>query len=128
MANHNDLAALSKRLIQKDGRLVTLQVVEAITVDDTKPWKGSDVENVVKEYKAWAVFVPPFGRELGEFVNDSNLLKRTRRNVLIEPIENDIEEKIVRIKDTDGTIWNIETCQALKPGSVTVLYSASVSR
>lgn len=128
MANHNDLAALSKRLIQKDGRLVTLQVVASNATDDTKPWKGSDTDNVVKEYKAWAVFVPPFGRELGSFASDDNLLKRSKRNVLIEPIANDIEEKIVRIKDSDGTIWNIETCQALKPGSVTVLYSASVSR
>lgn len=122
MANHSEFVLLAKEMIREEGRTIRLQLIGSTSVDPAKPWKGQDHDNVEKELVAGAVFVPVVGRDLGTIVKDQDLLKRAKQIAIVEPIEEDLEEKVSRIKDIDGTMWRVVWCQCLKPSTQTILY------
>ena len=122
MANHTEFVLLAKEMIREEGRTIRLQLIGSSAIDPSQPWKGQDHDNVEKELVAGAVFVPVVGRDLGTIVKDQDLLKKARMIAIVEPIEEDLEEKVSRIKDIDGTIWRVVWCQCLKPATQTILY------
>lgn len=122
MANHTEFVLLAKEMIREEGRTIRLQLLGSSATDPSKPWKGSNYDNVEKELVAGAVFVPVVGRDLGTIVKDQDLLKRAKHIAIVEPIEEELEEKVSRIKDIDGTMWRVVWCQCLKPSTQTILY------
>lgn len=122
MANHSEFVLLAKEMIREEGRTIRLQLLGSSATDQSKPWKGSNYDNVEKELVAGAVFVPVVGRDLGTIVKDQDLLKRAKHIAIVEPIEEELEEKVSRIKDIDGTMWRVVWCQCLKPSTQTILY------
>lgn len=122
MANHSEFVLLAKEMIREEGRTIRLQLLGSSATDPSKPWKGSNCDNVEKELVAGAVFVPVVGRDLGTIVKDQDLLKRAKHIAIVEPIEEELEEKVSRIKDIDGTMWRVVWCQCLKPSTQTILY------
>lgn len=122
MANHTEFVLLAKEMIREEGRTIRLQLIGSSADDPTKPWKGKAHDNLEKELVAGAVFVPVVGRDLGTIVKDQDLLKKAKQIAIVEPIEEDLEEKVSRIKDIDGTMWRVVWCQCLKPATQTILY------
>lgn len=122
MANHSEFVLLAKEMIREEGRTIRLQLIGSSADDPTKPWKGKAHDNLEKELVAGAVFVPVVGRDLGTIVKDQDLLKKAKQIAIVEPIEEDLEEKVSRIKDIDGTMWRVVWCQCLKPATQTILY------
>lgn len=122
MANHSEFVLLAKEMIREEGRTIRLQLIGSSADDPTKPWMGKAHDNLEKELVAGAVFVPVVGRDLGTIVKDQDLLKKAKQIAIVEPIEEDLEEKVSRIKDIDGTMWRVVWCQCLKPATQTILY------
>lgn len=122
MANHTEFVLLAKEMIREEGRTIRLQLIGSSAIDQSQPWKGQAYDNVEKELVAGAVFVPVIGRDLGTIVKDQDLLKKAKQIAIVEPIEEDLEEKVSRIKDIDGTMWRVVWCQCLKPATQTILY------
>lgn len=122
MANHSEFVLLAKEMIREEGRTIRLQFIGSSAIDQSKPWKGQAYDNVEKELVAGAVFVPVVGRDLGTIVKDQDLLKKAKQIAIVEPVEEDLEEKVSRIKDIDGTMWRVVWCQCLKPATQTILY------
>ncbi len=122
MANHTEFVLLAKEMICEEGRTIRLQLIGSSAIDHSKPWKGQAYDNVEKELVAGAVFVPVVGRDLGTIVKDQDLLKKAKQIAIVEPVEEDLEEKVSRIKDIDGTMWRVVWCQCLKPATQTILY------
>ena len=128
MADHAKYAALAKRLITKHGRKIRLQLLAQSGQDPSKPWKGTSADDLANEFEAMAVFVPAIGRELGTLVTDTNMLKRSTHVALVEAVQEDLEEKIARIKDADNTIFRADWVQCLKPADKSIIYVLGLSR
>lgn len=125
MADHSKFVALANRLIEKHGRLVTLQKLSAGPADAAKPWLGAGVPTVAESIDLLAVFVPAAGSDLGKYISDESLLKRVNQVALVQPAQEGLElfEQML-----DGSLFKIEWVQVLKPADQTVLYFMGVNR
>ena len=129
MADHAEFVQLAFELLGEEGRLVTLQVLGTNTSDSTKPWKGVEGSDVVMEYPSVScVTVAPIGKDLGIVTVDRELLKRSQKVALCAPVAEALEDKIARIKDSDGTIWKVIWSQCLRPAEQTILYIFGITR
>lgn len=125
MADYEKFAALATRLINKNGRLISLQMLSAEPEDPNKPWKGSGVPTVSQSVDVQAVFLPASGGGFGKDIIDEELLKRVSQIALVEPKQEGLE---LFTQIADGEIYKIEWAQALKPANKTVLYLIGVAR
>lgn len=128
MADHTRFVALSKSMIEKQGRVVTIQTVARGPSDPDKPWEGLGTFRAERSISVSAVFIPAYGRELGSLVRDTSLLKKVEKVALVSPIEENLEEVVSRLVDKDGSIWKICWAEALKPWDQTIIYLFGLER
>lgn len=117
--------ALAQRLINKNGRSVTIQRLDATAADSNKPWRGAGEPTVAQEVPQKAVFLPSSGTDLGGLVTDDELLKRAEQVCLVA---GDTDLTGFNIISDDSIKWKIEWIQVLKPADVIVLYAIGVKR
>ena len=129
MADYSEEVETAVELLQENGKLISLQILGTESSDPSKPWKGVDFADIAMEYKdVPAVFVPIIGKDLGIMIADQELLKRSKQVAIVAPVAENLEDKINRIKDTDGTIWKVIWSQCLRPANETILYYFGLMR
>jgi len=129
VADYSGSVALAIEMLTENGKLIELQILGAESDDPSKPWKGVAFENVVMAYPDTpAIFVPIIGKDLGIIITDLELLKRSKQVAIVAPVAEGLEDKITRIKDSDGTIWKVIWSQCLRPAEETVLYYFGLAR
>lgn len=120
------IAATVIRLIDKNGRLTTIQKLESEPADASKPWKGAGEPAVASAVTVRGVFVPSQGTSLGGLFVSQELLSRASEVLLVGPASVDLSEFNCII---DNAIrWSVEWCQVLRPADDILLYAFGVKR
>lgn len=123
--NYVKLAATAQRLIDKTGRMTTLQRLSSKPEDEDKPWKGPGSPTVIQTKELKATFVPASGG-LGRDLVDEELLKRVDQVALIAP--SDIDLEAFNLILDGGSQWRVEWIQTLRPADIVLLYIFGVKR
>lgn len=128
-------AQLALRLIQENGRAITLVYLGQTPEDPAKPWRGNtDARNNPKaQVDTYGAFVPPSGAGLGFLSQDSELVKRAEQILLIAAqsvLGYNVEEfnEVIDPEDLVNTRWRIDMVEMLKPGPLRILYAVGVKR
>ncbi len=126
MADFVALAATAERLIEANGRSVTVTKQGATAADPNKPWRTTPTP-VAGSVTGLAVFVAP--SSLGYVVENVDNVKRAEQ-VALFAANNDggstLEDFDVIIDG--GTTWKILRAEVLQPASTRLLYMFEVSR
>lgn len=127
--DYNKLALTSKRLIDKNGRNITLTKLGAGIADPDKPWRGTQVVTETDPVITKGVFaigntsIPTESRGLAFDWVDSELLKVTRHVCIVAaeglPV---LDEYKVMHEEGQTKPWNIIWGQCLQPGTKRILY------
>lgn len=128
-ANHAKFVTTAQRLITKHGRSVTL--IEFAGSDNTEePWKGPDDPrpDVARRLTVSAVFIPPSGvSDLGHTEISQDLFKDSEQ-VMMFSAGAQIEVGGFDEVEDGETRWKIDTIQTLRPGTVSIISYAGLSR
>lgn len=130
MADFAELAAVAKRLIDENGRTVSIIKLDKTAADPNKPWRGPVDPRATPIFTVTgkAVFVPLGGSDLGiEWPQDNNLKRGDQ--VCLFAADNDTGqelEKADEIEDGAGR-WAIINTQLLQPADQRLLYFFEVA-
>lgn len=123
--NSDKYIALANKLIQKNGRQITIQKLNTTSTGST-PWKENAVtynEDLTRHLVG--CFVPASGDFAKDIVSE-DLISRVAQVVLIAPTDTDLDSHNVVI---DGnTTWKIEWVKSLKPADKTLLYFVGIKQ
>lgn len=126
MVDFVKLAATAKRLIDANGRTVTVRKQGSTPVDPAKPWRGQSTPEA-DSVTGKAVFVSP--SDLGYVVENQDNVKRADQVALFSA--NDDGGKALETFDTivDGSVeWKILRTEVLKPADTRLIYQFEVSK
>lgn len=125
MVDYVSLAATAKRLIDANGRDVTLIKRDRIAADVDKPWRGGNAAPTsVGPLKGVIV---PFGAE----EIDGSLVRREDKKALIAANDDDsemLEQFDVLIDGDPDDPWRIIEAEVINPGDVRVIYILQVRK
>lgn len=130
MAVHEKFVVLAQRLIKKHGREITLVQFEGPSTTSTTPWQGAvdPRGDVSSNLTVYAVFVPPSGvASLGLEIETQDLFKNSER-VLIFSAGDQVDVSGYSEVEDGSSRWKINILRVLRPGTVSVLAYAGVSR
>ena len=131
MVDTAPLIAVAQRLIQENGRQISLIQFNSTPQDANRPWRGPSADPRAtpdSTLSLFAAFVPPSGaRELGLRYVSETLLKRAEQIAIISPGANVDLSIFQEILDT-GVYYKMDVLDVLKPGSATVLAFLGVRR
>ncbi len=128
MVNYSKLATTAQRLIESNGKVVTLVQINTTPADVAKPWRGSadprSIPTALLEVNA--VLVSPSGNGLGLNIEISDFLKRCKKVAIVSSTADlSIYNELV---EADNTQWKIEGIEVLKPANTILLYYLGLSR
>jgi hypothetical protein len=126
MVNYVRMAATAKRLIEGNGRTVTLVRLSRSPEDTDKPWRGPDLtpDPVPPAITCKAVIIPYVEKE----VDGSNIKHGDKRAYIAETSLDEIEiETYDRLVDA-SVIYKIVIASLLNPGDVRLLYELQLRR
>jgi len=128
VADFTALAATAKRLIDANGRSITVRKLTDVPTDSAKPWRGAS-RAVQDSVTGVGVFVSTAPGELGFGVVNEDGLLRGRKVVFFAAADDGgkLLETYNEILD-DSTLWRIVDYQILDPGDVRLLYMFMVER
>ncbi len=130
MADFTKIAKTVKRLIDANGRSVTLIKQGVTEADGTKPWR-SDPAPAAESVTGIGVFVSTEPGKLGaQWFNPTNL-KRGDQVLFFAALDDDGKElqEFDTVTDSlDGAVWKIVHTQLLSPGLTKLLYQFQVRR
>jgi hypothetical protein len=133
------LAATAKRLIEQNGRPVTLYKANREPADPAQPWRGVDLGSAptgadgggrISNVKA--AFVPVRGTSLGQDATEGpeGLQRDIEQSVLIAatslPAGSDLSAYDTLLDG--GRIWRIYSIGKLAPGTTTLIWDLGVGR
>jgi hypothetical protein len=130
MVDYIAIAATAKRLVEANGRAVTLTGLKGVAANAAQPWDGP-TDLVGAPLPLFGVFVPPntvrqFGlTALGQGTEWIDLMTISEQMMITFPGEVDIRNYTTL---NDGTNWGIIGSQVLKPADVTLLAFIGVKR
>ena len=130
MAVHEKFVVLAQRLIKKHGREITLVQFEGAPTDSVTPWHGAvdPRGDVASNLTVYAVFVPPSGvANLGLEIETHDLFKNSER-VLIFSAGDQVDVSGYSEVEDGSSRWKINILRVLRPGTVSILAYAGVSR
>lgn len=123
MADYAKLAATAQRLINKNGRDMTLTLRDRTAADPAKPWEGpaspgTDTSVTVK------------GVHLGYLTEEKNgvLTRSSYETAYVAALDTD--PAVIETYDTlvDGSdVWHIQDVEKLAPGDTRILYILQLS-
>ena len=131
MVDFTAAAATAKRLVDANGRTVTLQRFDQSPADVARPYEGPADPDAAPDFSLDVVasFVPLSGAaSLGLSITDEELLKRTAEVCLVAPGPTQAEqfERMSQIVD-GGIKKGITFVEKLRPADTTLLYFFGVS-
>ena len=115
MANYTKLAQTAKRLIEKNGRTVTLRSVSPTPADPTKPWRARSDADV--EVSVIAVILD------NKLTDEDEVLRGTRKAYVAQesaPVV-DLSDYGLLI-ESSGEQWKVDSVEILTPGDVVIYY------
>lgn len=122
--NYVRMAALAKKLIEQNGRLVTFRQL-AIASDPAKPWR-MDAPEVLASVDQKAAFVSLSSRHLGIELTQEQLNTRANEMVMAGTSTLDL---LQANQIVDGTeTYAIQWVQIVKPGDTLVFYAFGIKR
>lgn len=125
MVNYVRAAATAKRLIEENGRDVTLVRKNQTSADNAKPWRGPATAVNVTVGTVKAVFYP-----IDEEDEKGGLLRRGEEKMMIAhdslAVPEDLED-IDHVSD-GGRIYKVVKACPLGPGDVRIAYEFVVKR
>jgi hypothetical protein len=126
VANFVKLAAAAQRLINDNGRTVTIAKLGSYSQDTDQPWRGQgsyDIATVTGK----AVFVSE--RDLGYTVTDEDNVRRPDKVALFAAADAEGHEleTFDEIRD-GGVVWRIMKAGVLAPADTRLLYMFEVTR
>lgn len=131
MVDYTKLQATANRLIEENGRAISLVRLSQTPADSNKPWQGpADDEEEFEE--VYGCFVPPntvrqFGiTSLGEGTEVQDLVKHSEQIIITAQGDLDVRS-YSEILDRDER-WGIVGIQVLRPGNTTLLSFIGVRR
>lgn len=142
MVNYIKLAATALRLIEKNGRIVTLVRRSEVPANSNEPWKGAaDVAATIGDpdpdltgkvgIEVSAVFVGQNDAELAELFGAIPLteVKRGLKVALVAGSDVTPEElsKYDAMIDT-GDVWSIDIVDTLRPGPLAMIHRLVLTR
>lgn len=122
------VAATVKRLIEANGRSVTLYKQGNVAQDSEKPWRG-EADYPEGSVTGLAVFVPARGSGLGLAAMNEDNVKRAEQVMLFAAANDtglDLEE--FDLARDGGQDWKIVSTEVLSPAGTRLLYSFGVTR
>lgn len=133
--DYQKAAATALRLINENGRAVTLVKLGQVAADPAKPWRANPNNRVTPqaEQPATGVFVPASGSALGFLSEDNEMVKQSEQILLVAAagvVGYKVEDfnEVVDPDDAIDTRWRITGVELLKPGAVRILYAIGVKR
>lgn len=129
MVDYAKLAKTAERLVNVNGRVITLVRKSETAADPLKPWKGPQAGETLLTMKG--VFVPPntvrqFGiTSLGQGTEFVDMISFSEHIAIVFQGENDIREYTTL---RDGVDWNILGIQVLRPADINLLAFIGVRR
>lgn len=133
MVNFTALAATAKRLVEANGRAVSLLKDNRDPDNPAQPWRGTSTAPSAPEDTQAAIiaFVPAGGSGLGRLASDAAgtlLVQLDQVGLLAATTVDGIDvEKFDRVLD-DGTSWRIVTRAKLQPSTTAVLWVLGLKR
>ena len=126
MADFVKLAKTAKRLIEANGRQVSVLKQAAVPADPAKPWRGQNTAPVAT-VSGKAVFVSP--GDLGIVQQNLDNVKRADM-VALFAAANDAGQTLEKFDlIQDGTVlWKILRAELLQPATKKMLYMFEVAR
>lgn len=118
------MAALAKKLIEKNGRLVTFRQL-ATSADPAKPWR-TDAPAFAATVSQKAAFVSLSSRHLGIELTQDQLNSRANELVLAGSSTIDMLHVNQIVDDTET--FGIEWVQTVKPGDTALFYAFGIRR
>jgi len=131
MVNYAKLRATAQRLIEANGRTVTLRKDDE--TPDGDAWRGPDDEPTPPDGDVLTpkvVFVPPRGSGLGAIVQiDPSLFQRYEKVAIVAAasVEDAGLEDFSTLVDSDGRTWRISSVERLQPGDVALLFTLGLN-
>jgi hypothetical protein len=129
--DYNNFRLLAERLINENGRTLTLQREDQVNATDpAQPWRTAATTNQVT-LDVLGVFIE-FEKE--DF--DGSLVRRGDKRVLVaakdtEDVRTGTENIEIEDFDTlldDGEVWKIITVEVIEPGPLKVAYDIQVRK
>ena len=126
MADFSKMAAVAQRLIQANGRTVTIVRHGKNPQDSDKPWRGSS-EYPAATVTGKAAFVA--ASDLGYKVRDAENVKRADKVALFAAADDGGQalEDFDVIED-GASVWHIMRVEVLQPATTRLLYMFEVAR
>lgn len=140
MPDYQKLAQTAKRLIDKNGRSITISRLDRSPLDTSKPWRGEPspraTGGVERSLTTIGVFVHPDGlrdqtmtRPFGFSAIDEELLKRFNQIVLVSGAGTSFQNLEEFDEVTDGSSsWKIELVVRLQPGDVNIMSALALAK
>lgn len=132
MVDYVRLAAVSKRLIEANGRKLIMIRPNEVAGDINKPWNGPMDTAKQTTVTISGVFVPPntvrqFGlTALGTGTEFEDLIAYSEQVAIVYPEDHDLKQ-FTFMRDS-GIDWNIIGLQVLRPGDIQLLAFIGVRR
>ena len=131
MPKQDRLVSMAQRLINNNGRQITLVQFSDTPTDTSRPWKGRDEDDDIK-VQMIGVFVPPntvrqFGLlSLGAGTEWMDMIAKSEQIVIVSQGEIDLQEFTQVIDGT--TKWGVLASQVLRPADRNLLGFIGVRR
>lgn len=122
MANFAKLAATAKRLIEKNGRTVTLKKRGQAVADPTHPWRGADEAGVV------SVDVKAVILDYVLTPDTSDFVKRGLKRALVAALSATEDLRDFTIMTDGAETWELLECKTLAPADTRLLYEFQVRK
>lgn len=126
MVNFTALAATAKRLIEANGRSVTLVQHSTTPADSAQPWRGPD-ESARTETAVTGVFLSGTSdSELGEMLMliDAGLIQRGEKFFLVAADSlGSVDIKAQASLVDDNQLWQVSEIATLQPGPTPILHA-----
>lgn len=126
MVDLTALAATAKRLVEANGRAVTLYRKSRTADDPSQPWRGPDLTSPDDTEAVTMAFVPASGTGMGKELferGEGGLVRAIDQVGLLAATS--AGSFVVEQGDSvvDGTTaWRVVAVEALKPGDAAILY------
>lgn len=117
--NYSSLAATAQKLIQENGRLVTITMLSRAAANADQPWRGPTT-TPAETIELLAVF-----DDDEESDPRGELVRVGDKKCIISALDADpaLVERFDSLTDSDqGEVWKIASVKTVQPGSVRVVY------
>ena len=126
MVDYAKLSLTAERLVEANGRDVTVVKQGKTPIDASKPWRGQEAPPLIS-VTGKAVFVAP--GDLGKHYQNTDDTKRGEQVALFAAANDGGNDLSTFDKITDGSVdWHIMRTQLLQPASTRLLYMFEVNR